>query len=220
MLALFVAQSAFAQMVSGEDPIGTVYTYETKVGDFNLVLEQTLLNIDGDRFTFKSKQELPQGMGTLEIENSYIVKDGKLIEPIADRKQQLEEQMAKMGAGAKVSIEGDLGFTPLDGKLGDEFEQGSYTTVITVMGMSQNLETKVLSCKIINEESLTTPAGTFDTIVLETVGETVVSVMGQTQTLKTNTKSWIVRGKGIVKSIIDDGSGNVTTQILKSIVKP
>lgn len=221
LLALFVAQSTFAQIVSGNDPIGTIYTYDTKVEGMNLVLEQTLLNIDGGRFTFKSKQELPKPLGTLEIENSYIVKDGTIIEPLEERQKAMKEQMAKMsGLDVQISMDGDAGFTPLTAKVGDEFEMGSYSVVLTVMGMDQNMEMTVTSCKVIAEESITTPAGTFDTFVLETIGETTVEVMGQKQNMKTSTKQWIAPNVGVIQSIIDDGSGKITTQTLKSIVKP
>lgn len=221
LFALFVAQSTFAQIATDKNPVGTKYVYESEAGGLKLSFEQTLLSVKDGVFTYLSKQELPQPFGSMEFETSYVLKDGVIAQSVENKQKEVETQLSKMGAaGAKVTIEGELNSVPLNGKVGDEFELSSFTINMIVMGTEQKIATEITSYKVIAEETIEIPAGKFDTFVVEAVGETNVSVLGQTKKMVTNSKFWIAKGMGVVKSVTDDGSGQLATVTLQSIVLP
>lgn len=221
LIALIVAQSAFAQIVSKADPIGTVYTYNVDLSGSELSLQYTLISVEDDCFAFDLYQELPMGMSALELKTAYVIQNGMLLQNTEEMEKFVKEQMSKIGAaGAKVDIEGGSAPLSLQGKVGDEIELNQMIIKMTVMGMPISSVNKVLSNKVIAAEKITVPAGTFETIVQEIVIEVSEQAMGQTKSVTSTSKYWIAPGMGVIKAVLDDGKGSISTQELKEIRRP
>ncbi|MDN4754197.1 hypothetical protein QYZ87_06610 [Porphyromonadaceae bacterium W3.11] len=221
ILSIIMVQGAMAQIVPAEDPIGTLYTYEVQAAGVKLDQEIKLIENNGDSFKVEIKQDMPNNLGVLNYTCNYIIQGGMLIQPLAEMQKLLEEQMSKLGAsGTSVSLDGEPLHIPLNGNIGDEFPLNKYTTTVSAMGFSQNVDIQTVSNKIIGQETITVPAGTFETIVVEAKGESTVSAMGQTKSGEVLYKFWIIPGRGVAKSSIDEGVGGQTIQVLKSITRP
>jgi hypothetical protein len=105
-----------------------------------------------------------------------------------------------------MEIEGTVPQYRANLAVGDQME---YSFTIKMMGMNVPTAGKE---KVLARENLTTPAGTFDCLKIES--SITVTAMGQVQNMKTT--SWISAGVGTVKMETRDGAGNM--QMVQELV--
>lgn len=220
LLCMLVGQTAFAQLVPQDDPIGTVYTFVTKTSGIEMDMKLTLLTKSDKAFTMRLDQSIPQ-VGDITYETEVKVEKEYMYSPLEEMKKTSTAPIEKMGMKIdKFEITGEPTRTPLVGKVGQEFPLNEIKMVMGMMGMTTTTTTKVTSNKVLREETITTPAGKFDTFVTETVTVTEVEAMGQNQTQVMTTLSWIVPGRGAVKTIQKDATGAEIVVELKEIKRP
>jgi hypothetical protein len=105
-------------------------------------------------------------------------------------------QMQQM-EGVTMEIDADELIFPNTLTTGQELPEGSMTIKGSMNGMQiMNNTIRVYNRKVTGTESKTTPAGTFDCVIIEE--DTDGSVMGMKFT--THTKTWISKGAGMVRS--------------------
>ncbi|MBR7027120.1 MAG: hypothetical protein IKI13_06025, partial [Bacteroidales bacterium] len=70
--------------------------------------------------------------------------------------------------------------------------------------------------KVTARETLTVPAGSFDTFVIDETSTVKVSVLIISQSEKMTQKSWVVPGMGEVKNVVYDKKGKLvsTTEMI------
>lgn len=99
--------------------------------------------------------------------------------------------------GVTMEIDADELVFPNTLTVGQELPEGSMTIKGSMNGMQiMNNTIRVYNRKVTGSESKTTPAGTFDCMVIEE--DTDGSVMGMKFT--THSKTWISKGAGMVRS--------------------
>lgn len=224
MIALLLAGATmgFAQFFDLNDQIGTTYVYEVENAmTGKLSAKSTVISIDGNNITLRTVTEMPMGMPEIEVLGIFAVEDNKVLQDVDSFIEAMQKQMGTaMGGGmVDIDLEGEPSITYLTGKVGDTFPLTSYKMTINMQGMALIVNATMTQNEVVAEEEITTPAGTFQTFVVESAVSTESSVMGQKQIVEQTAKSWIVPGKGIVKSITKS-QGQTTTMTLVEIQNP
>lgn len=201
-LAFVAMTSGFAQYYGGE-PVGTVYEYEiTNPLMGNMKSTYTLESVDNNKLAFKMTTSVPGLAEPMVINNVLTIADGKAYQ---DPQSVIDSTKASMqatlgGADMDIKLDGEVGFLPLVANVGDKFPLNKYTVKINTMGMEIKSKADVTKYEVIREEEITTPAGTFQTFVVEMEMKTTTEAMGQTQAFDTKQLLWIVPNKGVVKT--------------------
>lgn len=116
-----------------------------------------------------------------------------------------------LGGGMAVDITSDVPFIPSNLSVGQELSTG--TMIINMNGIKTTQE--ISSHKVVGQEEINTPAGTFDCFVVEQEYVATVAFMK----VKGSQKIWYARGVGNVKTETYDKKGKISSrQILVSIM--
>lgn len=116
-----------------------------------------------------------------------------------------------LGGGMAVDITSDVPFIPSNLSVGQELSTG--TMIINMNGIKTTQE--ISSHKVVGQEEINTPAGTFDCFVVEQEYVAKVAFMK----VKGSQKIWYARGVGNVKTETYDKKGKISSrQILVSIM--
>lgn len=116
-----------------------------------------------------------------------------------------------LGGGMAVDITSDVPFIPSNLSVGQELSTG--TMIINMNGIETTQE--ISSHKVVGQEEINTPAGTFDCFVVEQEYVAKVAFMK----VKGSQKIWYARGVGNVKTETYDKKGKISSrQILVSIM--
>lgn len=222
LLALTTLTASYAQYYDKE-PIGTVYEYEMSnklMGTSTIT--QTLKKVEGNVITYEVVTKVPGMKQPMTMENALTFADGKMqysVESLlALSKNSL--QQAGMGSNIDMSFDGEAGFTPLQGKVGDKLPLTKATITAKVQGMELNIITEMTRNEITAvDEEVTTPAGTFKTIKVEQDVKTTTQAMGMNQSQVTKQITWVVPNKGVVKTETTTMGQVMTTQLVK-ITRP
>ncbi len=115
-----------------------------------------------------------------------------------------------LGGGAAIEVGGDVPLIPADLSVGQELACGEVKMKMGVITAKQDIS----SHKVVAEETLTTPAGTFDCYVVEQVYTAKMGIIKA----KGTQKIWYARGVGNVKTEIYDKKGKLSsTQLLTEL---
>lgn len=99
--------------------------------------------------------------------------------------------------GAQIEIDSDELVFPNSLKTGMELPDGNITMKVSMNGMQIMSNTiRVYNRKVVGSESKTTPAGTFDCMIIEQ--DTEAGMMGRV--FVTHSKTWVSKGTGMVRS--------------------
>lgn len=203
MVALTAITSGFAQYYNGE-PVGTVYTYEMSNPIMGTTtIEQTLLTLSEDSISFGVASSGSLMGQTINATHKYTFKDGK---SYTDPQNIIKASLATMfetlygGNEDKNLSSNDFDFIPLVTKVGDKFPQETIESAVDD-GAGGKVKSKLETTKVevVREEELITPAGTFQTLVVEMNSKITLDAFGQSQVMETVTLYWIVPSKGMVK---------------------
>ncbi|CQB87936.1 hypothetical protein [uncultured Porphyromonas sp.] len=222
LLALTTLTASYAQYYDKE-PIGTVYEYEMSnklMGTSTIT--QTLKKVEGNVITFEVVTKVPGMKQPMTMENALTFADGKMqysVESLLALSKNSMQQ-AGMGSNIDMSFDGEAGFTPLQGKVGDKLPLTKATITAKVQGMELNIITEMTRNEITAvDEEVTTPAGTFKTIKVEQDVKTTTQAMGMNQSQVTKQITWVVPNKGVVKTETTTMGQVMTTQLVK-ITRP
>lgn len=216
VVALAAITSGFAQYYGGE-PVGTVYEYEmTNPLMGAMKLTQTVEAVGGDSIVFKTNTNMPGAAAPIVMTNKFTIKDGKAY---VDPKNVIESTKTSMapalgGADMDIDFNGEAGFIPLVGKVGDKFPLYNYDSTVKAMGMEIKTKAEVTKFEIIREEEITTPVGKFNTFVVEVDVKTTTQAMGQNQNFDMKQFYWIVPNKGPVKMEQSMAGQTMTTTLV------
>jgi len=111
--------------------------------------------------------------------------------------QQFEDMETEV-TGTNVIIPNDL-------SVGQKLPDSEMKMKISMASISMNVDVITKDRKVLSEEKISTPAGTYDCLVLQATTES--NVLGKKMSYTTN--SWIAEGVGMVKQESFDDKGNL-----------
>lgn len=136
---------------------------------------------------------------------------------IIDLNEMMKEQMAQqMGTeDTEVEISGINAAFPNDMEVGQKLPDSNLGIKVNVGGMNMNFTVNSNNREVVGKETITTPAGTFDCLIISSESHTKMMV-----TKSTISKMWLAKGYGMVKQ--EDYSKNgklIGYQLLTSFSK-
>ncbi|WP_339696112.1 hypothetical protein [uncultured Marixanthomonas sp.] len=148
----------------------------------------------------KDGEVLNEATFTMSCENDGIVVDMEsLLNPqLLDNYRDFETEIS----GTKIVIPNNL-------QVGQELPDASMTMLVNMSGINLRMEVSMTDRAVVDRETITTSAGTFDCFV---IGYTNTINMGMNRT--TTAKQWISKGVGMVKQEDYNRRGRVTSSSL------
>lgn len=148
----------------------------------------------------KDGEVLNEATFTMSCENDGIVVDMEsLLNPqLLDNYRDFETEIS----GTKIVIPNNL-------QVGQELPDASMTMLVNMSGINLRMEVSMTDRTVVDRETVTTSAGTFDCYV---IGYTNTINMGMNRT--TTAKQWISKGVGMVKQEDYNRRGRVTSSSL------
>ncbi len=209
-LILFASITTFAQDCSTFYPftagtVSTVTSYDKK-GKVNGSQETTITEVTtiNGHTTAKAKAILKDHKNDVLTETDFGVtckNDGIEIDISSILSPGLFEQFK----GMETDITGTNVILPNNLTVGDALPDAAMLMKIDMSGITMNMTVDMTNRKVIAQESLSTPAGTFDCYV---IAYTSKVKMGMAKT--STAKQWIAKGVGLVKHEDYNKKGKLT----------
>lgn len=229
-LSLLAVAPAMAQF-NISDPVGTVALYELK--ELGSTHQQTMVIVEkeGNKMVLNVSSNSVEAVSDVpQLKTIYHYSNDRITTKLEDRRAQYEQiiNMPNTDMGRikgfpfmpqfSVRVKGDDFFLPLRGKVGEEFKPTEQKFSISISGtpmdgVAYGEEIRITSAKIIGEEQLELPAGTFQTIIFEREVERISSsLFSFSTTTKSKETYWISAKYGVVKThILERGEGDDPT---------
>ncbi len=177
-----------------------------------MTIDSVLYNVDSSMvIDYSSFIEMKKGRGIMDAPVRMVAEisaEGSVKVDIAATMVSMLREF--LWDGAEVTAEGGATLLPYDLIPGDTLENAHGS--VTAVGMTMNVD--VTERKVIGSEVLTTPAGTFDCVI---VSEHKVE-KGMMRNRITTAHTWYARGVGMVRHDTYDKRGNLeTSEALQSI---
>jgi len=128
-----------------------------------------------------------------------------------DFKSMMSPQLMKQFKDLETEVSGTNLNLPNDLSIGQTLPDASIVIKMNMSGIKMDIATKMTNREVIGEESITTPAGTFDCLVITYSMEVAMS-MGVNQ--NSSAKQWISEGVGMVKQEDYNKKGKITSSSL------
>lgn len=175
-----------------------------------------VIAFEGNKATIKSTifdkkgEQVSDGSFEVICENGTVKMDFKNFVP---------EELLSQYENMEVTIEGDFISIPSSLEVGQELADGSGKMIIDISGgagvsMKNTINMNFTDRKVSAKESITTPAGTFETYRIDQKMVTEVEIMGMSRTTETTSSSWYANGVGAVKTENYDNSGKLSNYSL------
>jgi len=126
-----------------------------------------------------------------------------------DFNSMFSPQLAMQFKDMETDVSGTNIILPNNLTVGQTLPDATMNARINMSGITMNMDVKMTNRKVVAQESITTPAGTFDCYVLEYTSELK---MGMSK--KGSAKQWIAKGVGMVKQEDYNKRGKVTSSSL------
>lgn len=166
-----------------------------KKGKKSAIIDYTILKTkqtsEGEVATMKSTVKDENGKLIAETEYNATC-DGNKIS--IDYKSMVSPMMLDQFKDMEYDISGTDLEIPNNLSVGQTLPDAQMVMNISMSGINMNMELSITNRKVIDQESVTTPAGTFNCFVITS---NMTTKMGVSQT--TNSKQWISEGVGMVK---------------------
>ena len=176
-----------------KDKVAAIADYTvTNVTDNTAVISTSLKDDKGE--------VMNEGSFSIECDNGGITMDMKSL---------LNPQMFEQFKDFDTEITGNGIVLPNTLNVGQELPDAAMYMKISMSGINMNMEVEMTDRKVIAQESVTTPAGTFDCYVI-TYTSNVKMGMNHTG----SAKQWIAKGVGMVKQEDYNKRGKVTSSSL------
>ena len=204
--SLGFSQSACSKYYPLEEGTTFQYTNYDKKGKLSGTIDYTTTNYRKENgleiVTMKVNTKDKKGKETVDFyydiscDGTGISIDFKSLGNIGMLKQF--ENMETEVTGTNVIIPNSL-------SVGQKLPDSEMKMKISMASISMNVDVITKDRKVIGEEKMTTPAGTFNCLVLQTTTES--NALGKKMSY--TTKSWIAEGVGMVKQESYDDKGNM-----------
>ena len=199
VLILFASLTTFAQECSvfypfTEGTVSTVTSYDKK-GNAIGSQEVTIVSTGT-----KNGYETATALAILKDKNSELLTETNFDVTCKDNGVEIDiasimsPGLFDQFKGMETDISGTNVIVPNNLAAGDALPDAAMLMKIDMSGITMNMTVTMTDRKVISQESLTTPAGTFDCYVIEYTSKVK---MGMAKTSKA--KQWIAKGVGLVK---------------------
>ena len=192
-----------------EGATAEITTYD-KRGDIAAKVTYMVSEIsqNGGNTTAEMNMDMRDTDGTLITQSTYdVLCNNEGIE--IDFKSMFSPQMATQFNDIETEITGTNIVLPNDLTVGQTLPDADMQARINMSGINMNMSVKMQDRKVVGQESVSTPAGTFDCYVISYSNDIK---MGINQ--RGSAKQWIAKGVGLVKQEDYNRRGKVTSSSL------
>ncbi|RUA14549.1 MAG: hypothetical protein DSY83_09240 [Flavobacteriia bacterium] len=212
-----VAQSSCSQYYPLVEGTSLQYTNYDKKGKEEGQMDYKVTNVNesGDTVSATMVMEISDQKGNTFSSDYDITCDGNVVR--IDFKSLMNEQMLSQMGEMEMDITGTDVELPNNLSVGQELPDSNVNVKMKMGGvMNMNMDVETINRKVEKQESVTTPAGTFDCYVI--YSETRTKMMMSNQTMPS--RVWLAEGVGMVKQESYNKSGklmgsSVLTQLSK-----
>lgn len=178
-----------------------------------------ILKVEGNEAFVHAELHDEDGNKLVDNEYTVICEDDRI--KIDFRQFAVGNLNDKSAKDAEMIMEGDFMELPNNLTPGQVLPEAKGTVTIKVEGAPMNMTSEIsINRTVDGKETITTPAGTFETYRLSETTTSSMNMMGMRRTVTTKSKSWIARGVGMVKSESYDKRGRlIGTSVLTSFTK-
>lgn len=191
---------------------GATATYEmlNSKGKSDGSMTQTVMGLinSGGTSTATVNSELLDKKGKSLLESSFAIScDGNLV--TMDFKSLMNADMMRQFDNLETEITGTNVDLPNELSEGQSLPDAGVTIKMNMAGMNMNMVTNITNRKVVGHETITTPAGTFDCVVItqRSSGKMMVK-------FSSNQKFWLAEGVGLVKSEDYNNKGKLQSSTL------
>ncbi len=212
-----MAQSSCSKYYPMVDGALLQYTSYDKKGKEEGQIDYKVTNVNGsgDHITATMVMEISDQKGNTFSSDYDITCDGNVVR--IDFKSLMNEQMLSQMGEMEMDITGTDMELPNDLSVGQELPDSNVNVKMKMSGvMNMNMDVETINRKVEKQESVTTPAGTFDCYVI--YSETRTKMMMSNQTMPS--RVWLAEGVGMVKQESYNKSGKlVASSVLTQLSK-
>ncbi len=181
------------------------YTNYSKKGKVSGIIDHSIINsrTENNNEVVTMTSKMSDKKGELVVESSHDITcsgDGVSI----DFKSMVSPQMMSQFQTFDYEITGEDLELPNDLTIGLELPDASMKMVVN-MGVVMNIKVTIKNRKVIGQESITTPSGTYNCYVLTSTLD-----MDMMMNIEGSSKQWIAEGVGMVKQESYDDNGNLS----------
>ncbi len=201
-----VAQSSCSKYYPMIDGALLQYTSYDKKGKEEGQIDYKVTNVNGsgDNITATMVMEISDQKGNTFSSDYDITCDGNVVR--IDFKSLMNEQMLSQMGEMEMDITGTDMELPNNLSVGQELPDSNVNVKMKMSGvMNMNMDVETINRKVEKQESVTTPAGTFDCYVI--YSETRTKMMMSNQTMPS--RVWLAEGVGMVKQESYNKSGKL-----------
>lgn len=145
----------------------------------------------------------------MEMSFDARCQDGKYYLNLETMFSQLTSQYNAQGI--EISFENGTSVVPNDIVVGDKLEDVSMLMKMNSEAMNMDMTITISDRKVIGKETKTTPAGTFECMILS---QKTTTQMGDIMTVTSSSKEWLSKGVGAVRSESYDKNGDLESYTL------
>lgn len=145
-----------------------------------------------------------EGNPGLAMKYDAKCQDGKYYLNLEGMFSQLTSQYEAQGM--EVSVENGISVVPNNLSVNDQLEDATMSMKMSSTAMNMEFDITISERTVTGEEKITTPAGTFDCMILS---QKTTTKMGDMMTITTSSKEWISKGTGTVRSENYDKNGKL-----------
>ena len=201
LVAVFAAQTSNAQSSCSTyyplvDGANFQYTNYDKKGKEEGKINYTVTNVEssGDNVSATMMMEMVDKKGNTYTSDYNMACEGNVVK--IDFKSLMNEQMLSQMGDVEMDISGTDVELPNSLSVGQELPDANMQLKMKMGGaINMNTNVETINRKVEKQESVTTPAGTFDCYVI--YSETKTKMMMTNQTFPSRT--WLAEGVGMVK---------------------
>ncbi|WP_418501420.1 hypothetical protein [Flagellimonas sp.] len=201
-----VAQSSCSQYYPLVEGTSLQYTNYDKKGKEEGQMDYKVTNVNesGDTVSATMVMEISDQKGNTFSSDYDITCDGNVVR--IDFKSLMNEQMLSQMGEMEMDITGTDVELPNNLSVGQELPDSNVNVKMKMGGvMNMNMDVETINRKVEKQESVTTPAGTFDCYVI--YSETRTKMMMSNQTMPS--RVWLAEGVGMVKQESYNKSGKL-----------
>ena len=201
-----VAQSSCSKYYPMVDGALLQYTSYDKKGKEEGQIDYKVTNVNGsgDHITATMVMEISDQKGNTFSSDYDITCDGNVVR--IDFKSLMNEQMLSQMGEMEMDITGTDMELPNNLSVGQELPDSNVNVKMKMSGvMNMNMNVETINRKVEKQESVTTPAGTFDCYVIYSETRTKMMMSNQTQP----SRIWLAEGVGMVKQESYNKSGKL-----------
>ncbi|MDF0717972.1 hypothetical protein PY092_17545 [Muricauda sp. 334s03] len=190
------AQSACSTYYLLADGANLQYTNYDRKGKEDGQINYSVTNVEGsgDNVSATMMMEMVDKKGNTYTSDYEITCDGNVVK--IDFKSLMNEQMLSQMGDVEMDISGTDVELPNNLSVGQELPDANISVKMKMGGaINMNTNVETINRKVEKQESITTPAGTFDCYVI--YSETKTKMMMANSTFPSRT--WLAEGVGMVK---------------------